>query len=222
MKTIQHLENSLADAFAAIKTLRDHDLLPRALEPLLLLAPAYRLQPHVTLCDAENEAPLDTEAAADSWDKAHGGLWITFEPRLVGALRNRRGTGVAASPPPQDPMPDLVRVLDQAEKNPMLQFVALKLLRDRLLPQSQGYWAAAPDLCQQVIAEAIERGVVTTGKAPNPRMPDFPVTTVKLERSHPDVERALAASPGASSGAGGEEHEFAREPDRPEQGAERE
>jgi hypothetical protein len=193
MKNIQNLEHALADAFAAIKTLRDHDLLPRALEPLLLLAPAWRLQPQVTLCHGDDETPLEAEAAADSWDKAHGGVWITFEPRSErNAPRGRRGTGAPAAPPPADPLPDLVRVLDQAEKNPMLQFVALKLLRDRLLPQSQEYWAASPDLCQQVIADAIERGVIGTGKAPNPRMPDFPVTTVRLDREHPEVQKALA------------------------------
>jgi hypothetical protein len=198
MKTIQHLEHALADAFAAIKTLRDHDLLPRALEPLLLLAPAWRLQPQVTLCHGEDETPLEPDAPADSWDKAHGGLWITFEPRSERQLRGRRGAALPAAPPPQDPLPDLVRVLDQAEKNPMLQFVALKLLRDRLLPQSQDYWAASPDLCQQVIADAIERGVIATGKAPNPRMPDFPVTTVRLERDHPEVAKALAQAPAAA------------------------
>src|SRR5687768_16508285 len=112
MKSIQNLEHALADAFAAIKTLRDHDLLPRALEPLLLLAPAYRLQPQVTMCHGDDETPLEAEAPADSWDKAHGGVWITFEPRSERTvLHGRRGTLLPATPPPQDPMPDLVRVL---------------------------------------------------------------------------------------------------------------
>jgi hypothetical protein len=95
-----------------------------------------------------------------------------------------------------DPMADLVEVLLDAERNPQLHFVALKFLRDRLLPQTNRAWAQCPQSCQSAIASAIERGLLHTSKKPNPRNPEFPVTAVHLNRDNPLVSALLQRHPG--------------------------
>ena len=50
------------------------------------------------------------------------------------------------------------------------------------------------------IAKAIERNIILTGKVPNPKNPNFPTTSIRLNRPREDVRRILAGEQEASHG----------------------
>ena len=188
MRNIAELEAGIADALLAVARLKESNLLPPALEPLALLAPTAELATQVTIVRALDRTPLPGEEAATSFTRANGGILVTFAPHMDAAdLAQRIGLQ-----PVEERIADLVRVLDQAEQNPQFQFVALKLLRDRLLPATKAIWTAAPNVRQALITDCILNGMLHTTKVQNPRDPEHPVTAVRLNREHPDVQRLLA------------------------------
>jgi hypothetical protein len=83
----------------------------------------------------------------------------------------------------------LIRALSRAQSRPT-GFVGLKWFRDSGM-------SAEPALSNvdrgQLLRVAIERGIVRTGKVNNPKNPEFPVTSIWLENSAPEVRRVLAA-----------------------------
>lgn len=91
----------------------------------------------------------------------------------------------------------LIQALAQAEQKPGFQFVSLKWFRDTFLPRECPALIGAG---ARLLWEATESGIVLTGKSPNPTLPQFPVTTVRLNRQHPEVVAALG---GAASGRSG-------------------
>jgi hypothetical protein len=97
------------------------------------------------------------------------------------------------TPDPNLAIEDVVRVLGRAEGDPNFSFVALKFLRDQLLPRHVA-WAAIPHEAQIQINRAIDAGAVVTTKVENPRQPQYPVTAVKLNRDNAIVQRVLVAS----------------------------
>jgi len=86
---------------------------------------------------------------------------------------------------------DLIRCLDLAESRPGYTFVALKWFRDVALPGSASAWAQSDAVRSNVLREAIDRRIVVTGRIPNPKSPQFPVTTLKLNRLLPEVRTVL-------------------------------
>jgi len=160
----------LEHALDGLVEMYEQGTLPPILEPLLDMAPPRGMRAQVEL--------------------HRGGARVIF---MAGA-RNQSALITGG-----DPILDLLEVLVEAERNPALQFVALKFLRDRLLPQTRYGWAQSQQSCQGIIAEAIDRGILLTSKKPNPRNPEFPVTAVQLNREHPDVLERLdkAAGDGA-------------------------
>jgi len=71
-------------------------------------------------------------------------------------------------------------------------FVALKWFRDQGLT-AHGYpWASSLACRQAVLAQAIAVGAVLTSSIPNPKAPQHPTTTVKLNR---ESEYALSVAP---------------------------
>ncbi len=90
---------------------------------------------------------------------------------------------------------DLVRVLDRIESSPGMSFVALKRLRDDVLPYQGFPWAAETAARKDVLGCAVDLKLVLIGKQPNPKLPEFPVTSVRLNRYHPRVRKALALDP---------------------------
>lgn len=76
----------------------------------------------------------------------------------------------------------LVTWLKMAEQEG-LPFVGLKWFRDNIMPNNSFHrWTRSKVTRQSVLAEAIRRGLVETGKVPNPTLPDFPTTTLKTVR----------------------------------------
>lgn len=170
----QHLQRRLERTLHSLNGMHEEGLLPPALQPLLALAPPRGATVEVTMLDGGSGPANGNGAAADE-------IRIAF--REHGAESNdHQSEG--------DPMVELIEVLAQAERSPQLRFVALKFLRDRLLPQTQKTWAQSPQSCQALIAEAIDKGILLTSKTPNPRNPDFPVTAVHLDHTNPTVAAA--------------------------------
>ncbi len=99
----------------------------------------------------------------------------------------------------------LVRALDRAESRPGWNFVPLRKFRDEILPLE------SPELIpslrtdveqKHILQSAIDKRYVLVGKVPNPKAPQFPVTTIRLNRLIPEVAAALGQR-------GGNDLEFA-------------
>ena len=177
-----------------------------ALQPLV--PKGYRVQ--VILLD-QNERKKRRSASADTWSPESDLIQISFEkeskdtgegavianatPALRVESSDRPITG--HDPDPQiaisESLSDLIRCLDHAECRPGYTFVALKWFRDVALPASAPAWAQSDAVRSNVLRDAIERRVVLTGRIPNPKSPQFPVTTIKLNRLLPEVRTVLGS-----------------------------
>jgi hypothetical protein len=183
---------NLEQALRKLRRIHEQGLLPPALEPLLMLSPPRGAGVEIAWRRSEDGQEVDR------FDARECGIWIEF---VEGGRLDRDVEGdfdgefVAAAPPPsvEAALADLVRTLDEAERTANLPWIALKFLRDRLMPE-RADWARATNVCRDVIADAITRGIVRTGKQANPRMPEFPVTSIELERAHEFVVRILGVT----------------------------
>jgi hypothetical protein len=210
---IEDLEDALARALVVLRDLDASGALPPVLQPLTLIAPPRGFTINVELRPFEDPANPGEFAEDSRWDARHGDVLITYEQgqtqaREDGGWRDerrderrddRRGgwREAASSDMPSTPDPalaieDVVRVLGRAEGDPNFSFVALKFLRDQLLPRHVA-WAAIPHEAQIQINRAIDAGAVVTTKVENPRQPQYPVTAVKLNRDNAIVQRVLVA-----------------------------
>lgn len=86
---------------------------------------------------------------------------------------------------------ELLRALDRAESTPGWSFVSLKKFRDEILPSADVPSIRSDVERQSVIASAIEKRLVLTGKVQNPKSPQFPVTSIRLNRLMPEVQKVL-------------------------------
>lgn len=200
---IEELEDALARAFLVARELDAQGALPPVLQPLTLISPPRGFAINVELRPFEDPEHPGEFAEDSRWDPRHGDVLITYEPGRDDGFRDerrdeRRGwrNGPSADlPPAPDPdvaVDDVVRVLARAEADPSFSFVALKFLRDQLLPRHVA-WAAIPHEAQIQINRSIDAGAVLTTKVENPRQPQYPVTAVKLNRDSPIVQRVLTA-----------------------------
>jgi len=185
--TISEIQSEIEGALDCLRGLEQRSLLPRELLPLLRLAPPDGGSVHVSLRLRESGRPLRPADPARAWVPQSGGLWIVFE-----APAELRASGPAAPPVAiEAALPDFVRALDHAEKDPQLQFVSLKWFRDTYLLKRGLAWASDMETSRRLVQVATESGMVTTDKVPNPRLPSFPVTSLRLNRAHPEVRRIL-------------------------------
>jgi hypothetical protein len=169
----------------------------------------YRVQ--VTLLD-QNERKKRRSASAETWSPESDLIQISFEREsedgseesvavdsVPQASRIESSDRPIASHDPDprsaisDSLSDLIRCLDHAESRPGYTFVALKWFRDVALPASAPAWAQSDAVRSNVLRDAIERRIVLTGRIPNPKSPQFPVTTIKLNRLLPEVRTVLGA-----------------------------
>jgi hypothetical protein len=210
---LEDLERAIAQALTKVRELSAQNALPPVLQPLNLIAPPRGFVVHVELAPYTDHARED-DWSRTRWDARNGEVHIGYEPARDDSGREERGfagdeaRGPAAlgprSPDPQSALRDVARVVLRAENDPAFKFLALKFLRDQLLPR-QVAWAAYPHEAQMRINYAIDQRVLITSKIENPRAPQYPVTAVRLNREHPVVQEllvALAGSGGAAPGAG--------------------
>jgi hypothetical protein len=147
-----------------------------------------------------------SNAAADNWSPVMGRIEIRFEPAVPEEKKpNSRVATTAAKQPtaiagklPKDiagvhpAEADLLKALDRAESRPGWSFVPLKKFRDEILPQEHLPSSANTDVELRALLESvISKNFVLVGKVPNPKSPQFPVTTIRLNRLRPEVKTVL-------------------------------
>ena len=147
-----------------------------------------------------------SNAAADNWSPVMGRIEIRFEPAVPEEkeLNSMVATTAAKQPAanagklPKDiagVLPaeaDLLKALDRAESRPGWSFVPLKKFRDEILPQEHLPSSANTDVELRALLESvISKNFVLVGKVPNPKSPQFPVTTIRLNRLRPEVKAIL-------------------------------
>lgn len=149
----------------------------------------------VALLDAKGRKKRK-DAAARNWDPLSGSVLITLKPdQLAGRPAKMRDQQPVAGLPSQ--LSEAVRALDAAEHK--VAFVSLKWFRDQFLPGFGVAWAATSYAGQEIVKEAIDRGLFLTSKVQNPKAPAFPVTAIRLNRDLPEVRRILGSAPVAHS-----------------------
>jgi hypothetical protein len=155
-----------------------------------------------------------SNASAENWSPESGRIEIRFEPVrieerqeraddaripavVVGATNAHQIAALAsadAPPAPADLLERLVRALDHAESTPGWSFVSLKKFRDEVLPSEPfppGAFQPTDVHWQEAIRRAIEKKLILVGRVPNPKSPQFPVTSVRLNRLMPAVKALL-------------------------------
>lgn len=174
-------------------------------------------QPRVSLLDA-NGRKKKSNASADKWSWESGRIEIRFEPlqprpaesseigvsetsEVFSTTRNLENTankparsGTYIHPAEADLLKILVKALDRAESSRGWKFVPLKKFRDEILSSEDTPSMRTDVERQNVLRSAIEKRLVLVGKVPNPKAPEFPVTTIRLNRLMPEVQRALGQS----------------------------
>ena len=147
-----------------------------------------------------------SNAAAVNWSPVMGRIEIRFEPAVPEEkeLNSMVATTAAKQPAanagklPKDiagVLPaeaDLLKALDRAESRPGWSFVPLKKFRDEILPQEHLPSSANTDVHHRAVLESvIGKNLVLVGRVPNPKSPQFPVTTIRLNRLRPEVKAVL-------------------------------
>jgi len=227
---LDEFERAVVHALLKIRDLSAEGALPPVLDALNLIAPPHGFRVNVELKPYTDHARDDQWSRQPRWEPGNGEIHITFEParedgrrtfeparddgrradrdfpqRESREMREPRDVNqgpVPGSAPPdaQHAARDIVGVVARAENDSSFKFLALKFLRDQLLPRN-AMWARDPQEAQIQINRAIDAGVLVTGKVENPRMPAYPVTTVALNRENAGVQQLLAEMAGPHAAA---------------------
>lgn len=86
---------------------------------------------------------------------------------------------------------ELLRALDRAESTPGWSFVSLKKFRDEILPSADVPSIRSDVERQNVLRSAIDKRLILKKPVPNPKSPQFPVTSIRLNRLMPAVQTVL-------------------------------
>jgi len=196
---IKDVEPELAKKL--VEPLRD------ALRNLRYSSPEH-YQIRVVLLD-ESGRKKRSNAAAQSWSPDSGRIEIRFEPtsqeqeELCSQTPRRtenttssehEGSAAESADSGSHLHPaeaELLRALSRAESKPGWNFVPLKKFRDEILPQEHLTLIRTEVEQHSTLGSVIEKRFVLLGKVPNPKSPQFPVTTIRLNRLMPEVRVAL-------------------------------
>ncbi|MDZ4772388.1 MAG: hypothetical protein SGI72_04560 [Planctomycetota bacterium] len=204
--SIGDLENELENALTYIRELDARGGLPAELRPLLMLAPVEGTSIHISLRHRDHARQMRRSYGSHAFNQRECAAWIVFEaPPVEGRTEERRferEESFDRRPSREfdrdhdrrnehDPMEDFVRALDDAENQPQLKFVSLKWFRDTYLFKMGFPWAEDPDVPRRLLQDATDRSMILTDKVANPKQPAFPVTSIFLNREHPDVQHIL-------------------------------
>jgi len=179
MKTIEDVQNEYVQALSS-------------------LAPSG-YSPVVALLDKDGRKKR-RDASASYWEPLVGSVSVTFVKKEEAPTDPAPKVPTGLPPKAQEavttlsqPLADAIRALDAAEHK--VSFVSIKWFRDQFLPSSGVSWATAPYAGQEVVAEAIQRGLFLTNKVPNPKAPAYPTTAIRLNRQLHEVQMILGTSP---------------------------
>jgi hypothetical protein len=175
--------------------------IPDFLRELGVLPEGYQCDVHLHRGNRKKRRDAEFQG---NWEPDTDSIRVAFSPRVEKG-EMEVGEAIASTKtltanPEEDRLTDLVRALNRAESRPGYEFVALKWFRDTALPCEGFNWAADEATRHDVLREAIDRKWVLTGKQPNPRPPNFPVTKIRLNRSVPEVAAALGGQSGGLPG----------------------
>lgn len=184
-RTIGDLENALAAGLTQLAELQARGSVAADLRHLLPLAPPPGFAVTVSLRHRENDRQIKRSASTASWSPESCGVWIEYVPVEDESADRDSGESV------DEVVCSLIRTLDVVERQPR-KFTSWTWLRDQYLP-SHG-WTLSKEQTQLAIERATASGVLTTRKVPNPKQPDYPVTSLELNREHPIVRETLGAT----------------------------
>jgi hypothetical protein len=193
--TIEQAEATLEKFFSDLPTLVAGQVPSTALK---FLAPAG-YQAVVELI-SDSGRTIRRRDTADEWDPEQDEIRIYFEPVEAGNGIAPRASVITDAPPfSSDPadlekeVEEICEALGDAERAGRA-FIALKWFRDEYLSTRDYAWVPYPERRQAVLAAAIEGNWILTSKIPNPRSPQFPTTTIRLNRSrsHGEVHHRFA------------------------------
>jgi hypothetical protein len=146
-----------------------------------------------------------SSASADNWSPMAGRIEIRFEPAAQEPRQINSNTsqpverdslaearGLPKSMPGVHPAEaDLLIALDRAESRPGWNFVPLKKFRDEILAEEHFSSMRTDVERRSVLDSVIEKKFIILGKVINPKSPQFPVTTIRLNRLLPPVKAIL-------------------------------
>lgn len=204
-RTVADVQNEIADA---LERLPQYANALQDLKALQHLFPPKGTHPEVSFHrNTGTKRKIPTHAGAGKWDPKSDSIVIRFQP-TGGEEPGAGETSLAARPTEPkpaaavrqtDPLHDVVLALERAERDPQLHFVSLKWFRDTYLLQQGFAWTASQPARQEVLVQAIEKRWVLTSKVPNPKAPEYPVTAIRLNRPHSQVQAILSLR-GATAG----------------------
>ncbi|MBK7875997.1 MAG: hypothetical protein IPJ77_09630 [Planctomycetes bacterium] len=187
--SISDLEADLEDAFNALQDFERRGELPDALRPLLTLTPPEGASLHVSLRHRDTMRQIRRTLDERSFEPRTCGAWIVFELAPAGVVDDARGANNGLD----EYMREFVVALDRAERDPHMSFVALKYFRDQYLARTGHGWARDFDLVRHLIQKVTDDQILVLSRVPNPRQPEFPVTSIRLNREHAFVREVLGA-----------------------------
>jgi hypothetical protein len=200
--TISDIEKTVQDGLEALRNAPLNDQITAALK--FLTPHGYR---PVAQLEEDGRKKRST-AAASNWNPATGEIVIYFEPispssvvpitkssavdlesgtfgRPATHAQLERLTGDDSASTPSEvtelQLQQCCEALAEAEKAGKA-FIALKWFRDNGLMSSGHPWADSLAHRQAVVTKAIDAGAIITSSIPNPKAPQHPTTTVKLNR----------------------------------------
>jgi hypothetical protein len=183
--------------------------LKAALEQLGYAVPKS-LRLRVSLLSADGRKKR-SNASAHTWLPESGRMQVWLEPpsdekttlptevtrpaevlsaaRVTQAQRPESTAGLKAYVHPAEA--ELLRALDHAESIPGWSFVSLKKFRDEILPTADVPSIRTDVERQSVLRSAIDKRLVLRKPVPNPKSPQFPVTSIRVNRLMPEVQEVL-------------------------------
>lgn len=205
VNTIQDIQSEIENALECLPKLVSK--LPEELKPLLRLAPPQGIRAHVSLRHPDKKASrqIKRNAPVSSWSPESDLVLISYDASVVETkipvpAEEMKPAEIVRGPEPtqptRDPARELLQALAQAEMGS--QFVSLKWFRDTCLPQKGFPWGTAPEERHRVLADAISRRWILTSRIPNPKNPQFPVTTIRVNRPLDEVRAILDENAKAS------------------------
>lgn len=192
-KSIGDVQADIEAAFARLFASE----LPPELEALRVLCPPQGMTVSVALRRKEGDSQrskIRRDANAAYWNPATCEAVIRCQP--AEQLNTIAGSSeLSQAGQVKDAISDLVKTLDAAERDPRFrEFVGIKSFRDRYLVAQGFAWASDPGQRHSVLSEAIDQGLVLRSSVPNPKAPNFPTTSIRINREHPEVKQILTES----------------------------
>ena len=193
-ETVEATQVALAAAIRELPSLASQGRLQASLKPLLLLAPPVGTNVQVSLRHTKNDRQVKRTAPVGNWQPETGSVSISYESdptsNVTTADLSAKDKPIQRFPRFPTPEEDLIQALAIAERD-QPTFVALKWFRDTFLPYRGLEWAAEQERRHEAIKNTINRNWILTAKIANPRSPQFPTTTIRINRHLPEVREIL-------------------------------